>query len=96
MDFKDIATKVIDNAELKKALMNYLEFVTPNKNDSVLVPYENLIMFQASESVHPIREAGYQVGEPWSGDIENAVLPQKFARDIFLFLAKNQIIIALP
>lgn len=72
MDFKDIATKVIDNAELKKALMNYLEFDTPNKNDSVLVPYENLIMFQASESVHPIREAGYQVGEPWSGDIENA------------------------
>ncbi len=72
MDFKDIATKVIDNAELKKALMNYLEFGTLNKNDSVLVPYENLIMFQASESVHPIREAGYQVGEPWSGDIENA------------------------
>lgn len=73
MKFKDIAIKVINNAELKKALMNYIKRGSPNPgHDTALVPYENLIMFQATECIQPIEESGYQVGEPWSGDIENA------------------------
>lgn len=78
MKFKDIATKVIDNAELKKALMNYIKRDSPNLgHDPALVPYENLITFQAAECVQPtsehaLKEYGYQVGEPWSGNIEKA------------------------
>ncbi len=75
MKFKDIAKKVIDNAELKKALMNYIK-CDPD-NNLALVPYENLITFQAAECVQPtsehgLKEYGYQVGELWSGNIEKA------------------------
>lgn len=79
MEFKDIATKVINNAELKTALMNYIKSGNPNPDkDPALVPYENLITFQASECgsitgcIRPLEKYGYQVGEPWSGNIEKA------------------------
>jgi hypothetical protein len=73
MTFDDIANRVINNKELKTVLTNYVLYDTlnPTRNPA-LVPYENLIAFQVLEGEKPIEEYGYQVGEPWPGDIENA------------------------
>ena len=73
MTLKDVAKKVIDNRELKTVLTNYIMYESLNpKNDQALLPYENLVRFQVQECDGEIEKAGYQVGEPWAGNIKRA------------------------
>lgn len=73
MTLKEVATKVIDNNELKTVVMNYVLFGMLNLEEyETLIPYENLVGFQVLECERPIEEAGYQLGEPWAGNIKSA------------------------
>ena len=73
MVLEDVAKKVIDNVELKTVLKNYITSGSLNPNgDIALLPYESLVNFQVRECNGKIEDVGYQVGEPWAGNIETA------------------------
>lgn len=73
MALEDIARRIIDNVELKTLLTNYEKCGSLNpKGYKALLPYESLVNFQVRECKGKIEEVGYQVGEPWSGNIKTA------------------------
>ncbi len=72
MTLKEVAENVIDNEELKTVVMYFILYGVLNIGNKKLVPYENLVQIQVLECEYPMEEAGYQVGEPWSGNIKSA------------------------
>ena len=76
---KRIVKDIIFNQDISNLLDDY------RKNGSITInsPYKDLVQFQIDECVKEnsdILTEGYQVGEPWNGDIENAPI---------LFLSSN-------
>ena len=70
-----IAKKIIFNEEIRELIQN--PGLIPQPNQDGLYLYKGLVDFQIEQCKtrgSSIEKEGFQIGEPWNGDIENALI----------------------